>query len=58
MSGFGVKEARINRETRVRFNLCGACGEDIDQNELLCKECRVPTVGSEDETNQETRRGK
>jgi len=58
MSGYGVKEARINRETRVCVNLCGACGEEIDQNELLCTECRVPTVGGEDETNHETRRGK
>ncbi len=58
MAGYGAKEARINRETRVRVNLCGACGDEIDQNELVCKECRVPTVGGEDETNHETRRGK
>ncbi len=47
MAGYGAKEARINRETRVRVNLCGACGDEIDQNELLCKECRVPTVPSQ-----------
>jgi predicted amidophosphoribosyltransferase len=58
MAGYGAKEARINRERQTRVNLCGSCGEEIDQNELLCKECRVPTVGGEDETNHETRRGK
>ena len=38
MSGFGVKEARINRETRVRVNLC-TCGKEIDFSALLCQDC-------------------
>lgn len=53
-----AKESRITRERKTRVNLCGSCGEEIDQHELLCTECRVPTVGGEDETNHETRRGK
>lgn len=58
MSGYGAKEARINKERKPRVNLCGACGDEIDANELLCTECKKPTVtGSEDEINHETRRG-
>ena len=44
MSGFGVKEARINRETRVRVNLC-SCGEEIDSTELLCHACYMEVHG-------------
>jgi hypothetical protein len=59
MSGYGVKEARINREQKVRVNLCGSCGEGLDQNELLCLDCRGTVVGStESEVDFETRRGK
>ena len=58
MSGFGAKEARISRERKPTVNLCGACGEEIDRNELLCTECRKPVVGGEDEINHDTRRGK
>jgi hypothetical protein len=56
MAGYGAKEARINRETRVRVNLCGSCGDEIDQNELLCIECRVSTVSEDEgETARRTR---
>jgi len=59
MASYGAKEARINRETRVRFNLCGSCGEDIDQNELLCIDCRGTLKGTtESDVDYETRRGK
>lgn len=54
MAGYGAKEARINRERKVRVNLCGSCGEEIDQNELLCIECRG-TVAAEGDTDFETR---
>lgn len=52
-----AKESCISRERRTRVNLCGSCGEEIDQHELLCTDCRV-TVGDEDEINHETRRGR
>ena len=58
MASYGAKEARIDRSRKPRVNLCGSCGEDIDANELLCAACRKPTVESEDEVNQETRRGR
>jgi hypothetical protein len=40
MSGYGSKEARINQERRVRVNLCGDCGQEISETELLCETCR------------------
>lgn len=55
MAGYGAKEARINRERKVRVNLCGSCGEEIDQNELLCTECRGTVATTEDE-GEEARR--
>lgn len=58
MSGYGAKEARINRETRVRVNLCGSCGEEIDQNELLCTDCRGTMGSVESDVDYETRRSK
>ena len=38
MASYGAKEARINRETRVRVNLC-TCGKEIDFSALLCQDC-------------------
>lgn len=40
---FGAKEAReprIRADRRPRVNLCGACGEEVSETELLCVECR------------------
>lgn len=45
-------------EQKKHASICGSCGDEINQNELLCTQCRVPTVGGEDETGHETRRGK
>ena len=44
MSGYGAKEARINRETRVRVNLC-TCGIEIDNSLLLCQDCHEEIHG-------------
>ena len=44
MASYGAKEARINRETRVRVNLC-SCGEEIDSTELLCHACYMEVHG-------------
>jgi hypothetical protein len=52
MSGYGLKEARINRERQARVNLCGSCGTAIDQDELLCTDCK-----GEPEVDFETRGG-
>lgn len=43
MSGYGAKEARINRERRPESNECGGCGKEISRTELLCTECRGTT---------------
>jgi hypothetical protein len=40
MSGYGAKEARINRERSPRVNLCGNCGCAVGETELLCDDCR------------------
>ena len=44
MAGYGAKEAmqesRRGRVPRRRVNLCGSCGCEIDESELLCRECR------------------
>lgn len=55
-----AKETRINRERQTRVNLCGSCGEEIDQNELLCTDCRGTLAGTpqESDVDFETRRGK
>ena len=39
MSSYGVKEARINQERKPRVNLCGDCGVEVAETELLCDEC-------------------
>lgn len=39
MSAYAVKEARINSERKPRVNLCGDCGREIHETELLCEEC-------------------
>jgi hypothetical protein len=44
MSGYGTKEARINRERRpnVNVNVCGVCGDECTG--ALCTECvRIET---------------
>jgi hypothetical protein len=44
---FGVKEAReprIQRERKPRVNLCGSCGAEESETELLCKDCRKEPV--------------
>lgn len=38
MAGYGVKEARINRERKPRVNVCGSCGDECTS--LICDECR------------------
>jgi hypothetical protein len=47
MSGYGAREARINRERSARVNLCGDCGCEVAETELLCKDCRgtMPSDG-------------
>ena len=37
---YGVKEARIQRERKPRVALCGACGVEVHETELLCEDCR------------------
>lgn len=44
---FGAKEARetrIKADSRPRVNLCGDCGCEISETELLCYECRRPVM--------------
>jgi predicted amidophosphoribosyltransferase len=44
---FGVKEAReprIKQDRRPRINLCGACGGEVSETELLCEDCRLPRL--------------
>jgi hypothetical protein len=40
---FGAKEARetrIKADRKPRVNLCGDCGDEISETELLCESCR------------------
>lgn len=53
MTGYGVKEARIDRKRQPDGNICGGCGDECTG--LLCAECRVPAVTTEDE-GEEARR--
>ena len=39
MSSYGVREARINQERKPRVSLCGDCGVEVSETELLCDEC-------------------
>jgi predicted amidophosphoribosyltransferase len=41
-AGFGVATARVPK--RPRANLCGDCGAEVDQGELLCVDCRNETT--------------
>jgi len=60
MSGYGVKEARINRERRPNVNVCGACGDECTG--VLCTECiRIETenrqnLGDSEDEGEEARR--
>ena len=45
---FSVQEAReprIKADRRPRVNLCGECGDEIDETELLCEDCRRSDEG-------------
>lgn len=57
MSAYGVKEARIDRTRQSRVNLCGTCGAEIGETELLCVPCldEVPEANVESE-GEEARR--
>jgi hypothetical protein len=40
---FGAKEARetkIKADRKPRVNLCGDCGCEVHETELLCESCR------------------
>lgn len=39
MAGYGVKEARIDRQRHTQVNLCGSCAKEITASELLCADC-------------------
>ena len=39
MSSYGVREARINQERKPRVSLCGDCGVEVSETELLCEVC-------------------
>jgi predicted amidophosphoribosyltransferase len=41
---FGAKEARIHENRKPRINLCGSCGAEVSETELLCKDCRKEPV--------------
>jgi succinate dehydrogenase/fumarate reductase-like Fe-S protein len=51
MSGYGAKEARINRERSARVNLCGDCGCEISETELLCHACETRWESVEEHTD-------
>lgn len=34
------REPKVKGDRRPRVNLCGVCGEEISETELLCKDCR------------------
>lgn len=61
MSGYGAKEARIDRQRRPNVNTCGACGDECVG--ILCTECvRIETENRqqlwgepEDEMERRTR---
>jgi hypothetical protein len=38
MAGYGIKEARIDRQRKPNGNVCGSCGEESVA--LLCSACR------------------
>ena len=48
MSSYGTKEARIERERHTRVNLCGVCGREISDTELLCENCHKGVETSEE----------
>jgi hypothetical protein len=57
---FGTKEEKELRikNRKPRINLCGSCGEQIGETELLCARCRRcedPVEGYEPLTETERR---
>jgi len=55
MSGYGVREARINQERKPRVNLCGDCGRECDA--LFCDSCeKLENLEQEPAVEQERRR--
>jgi hypothetical protein len=56
MSGYAAREARINQERKPRVNLCGDCGVEVSDTELLCEKCdRLERTGWESILEQERR---
>jgi predicted amidophosphoribosyltransferase len=37
-----IRETKIKADRRPRISLCGDCGDEISETELLCAECRKP----------------